>query len=297
MIRLDDSMTGRYSDHEALRPIGEATHVPDDQLTSSGEPRRQRSGSIDTGYPDDPTAAATECESCGASTPAGQTKCRFCLTNHLGNEVIGTDETADPTLLGIIYLVAKSTTFYGAVAKGGAAAPLLISDDAEAVDDYTLCYDLDGPPARQLINQWPSLPDAVQRDSAEGEQLLVAARDRTRWYGEEAVEHKQQAPTRLYDQRGSGIRDETRLREIVNDADDELWLVPAIALTATPDERDSDSRPSPVPTTARLNCQDCGQATDHQFETHESLPDETWTGQPIWECQVCGTARYGHAPK
>ena len=100
MIRSDDSMTGRYSDYEALRPIGEATHVPDDQLTNGGEPRRQRSGSIDAGYPDEPTAAATECESCGASTPAGQTKCRFCLTNHLGNEAIGTDETADPTLLG-----------------------------------------------------------------------------------------------------------------------------------------------------------------------------------------------------
>ena len=154
MIRSDDSMTGRYSDYEALRPIGEATHVPDDQLTSGGEPRRQRSGSIDAGYPDEPTAAATECESCGASTSAGQTKCRFCLTNHLGNEAIGTDERVDPTLLGIIHLVVESTTFYGAVAKGGAAATLLTANEAEpAVNDYTLCYDLDEPPARQLINQ------------------------------------------------------------------------------------------------------------------------------------------------
>jgi hypothetical protein len=290
-------MTDPYADYEALHPLGEATHVPDDQLASGGEPRRQRSGSIDAGYPDEPTAAAIECESCGASTRAGQTKCRFCLTNHLGNEAIGTDQTADPTLLGIIHLVVESTTFYGAVAKGGAAATLLTSNDTEAVDDYTLCYDLDGPPARQLINQWPSLPAAVQRDSAEGEQLLAAARDRTGWHGEEAVEHQQQAPTRLYDQRGNGIRDEARLKEIVDDADDELWLVPAIALTATAGERDSDSRPSPVPTTAHLDCQDCGRATDHQFETHESIPDETWTGQPIWECNICGTARYGPVPE
>ena len=113
--------------------------------------------------------------------------------------------------------------------------------------------------------------------------------------GQEAVEHQQQAPTRLYDQRGNGIRDEARLRAIVND--DELWLVPAIALTATTGERDSDSRPSPVPTTARLDCQDCSRATDHQFKTHESIPDETRTGQPIWECQVCGTARYGPTSK
>ena len=34
-------MTDQYADYEALRPLGEATHVPDDQLaSSSGEPRR-----------------------------------------------------------------------------------------------------------------------------------------------------------------------------------------------------------------------------------------------------------------
>ena len=291
-------MTDPYADYEALRPLGEATHVPDDHLASGGEPRRQRSGSVDTGYPDDPTAAATECESCGASIPAGQSKCRFCLTNHLDDEATSTDELADTVLLGVIYIVVDSTTFYGAVAKGGAAANLLTANEAEpAVDDYTLVYDLDEPPARQLADRWPLLPAAVQLDSAEGEQLLAAARDRTEWHGQGASERQEKAPTRLYDQRGNGIRDESRLRGIVDDADDEMWLVPAIALTATAGERDSDSRPSPVPTTAHLDCQGCGRATDHQFETHESIPDETWTGQPIWECQVCGTARYGSAPE
>ena len=115
-------MTDQYADYEEFWPIGETTHVPDDQLTSGGEPRRQRTGSVGAGYPDDPTVAATECESCGASIPAGQSKCRFCLTNHLGHEATSTDETADPTLLGIVNLVVELTTFYGAVAKGGAAA-------------------------------------------------------------------------------------------------------------------------------------------------------------------------------
>ena len=69
-------MTDRCADYEALRPIGEATHVPDDQLTNGGEPRRQRTGDVDAGYPNDPTAAATECESCRASIPTGQSKCR-----------------------------------------------------------------------------------------------------------------------------------------------------------------------------------------------------------------------------
>jgi hypothetical protein len=291
-------MTDQYADYEELRPLGEATHVSDDQIDSSGKPRRLRSDGVDAGYPDDPIAAVPECESCRASIPAGQTKCRFCLTNHLSDDVTGTDESMKTALLGVVHLVVESATFYGAVAKGGAAANLLTSNKAElAVDDYTLVYDLDEPPARQLADRWPSLPAAVQRDSAEGEQLLAAARDRTGWHGQEEIEHLQQAPTRLYDQRGNGIRDEARLREIVDDADDELWLVPALALTATTGERDSDSRPSSIPTTARLDCQDCGRATDHQFETHELVPDETWTGQPIWECQVCGTARYGPAPE
>ena len=263
-----------------------------------GEPWRQRVATTTGGYPDEPATTDGECQSCGASIPADQIKCRFCLTNHLGNDATSTDEPASTTLLGVVHTVVESTTFYGAVAKGGAAANLLTTNEAEpAVDDYILIYNLDEPPARQLADRWPSLPDAVQRDSAEGEQLLVAARDRTRWHGEEAVEHKQQAPTRLYDQRGNGIRDEARLKEIIDDTDGELWLVPAIALTATAGERDSGSRPSPVPTTAHLDCQDCGRATDHQFETHESIPDETWTGQPVWECQVCGTACYGPAPE
>ena len=201
-------------------------------------------------------------------------------------------------LLDIIYLVVESTTFYGVVAKGRTAATLLTSNDAElAVDDCTLIYDLDEAPARQLADRWLSLPVAVQRDSVEGEQLLAAARGRTGWHGQKAVEHKQQALTRLYDQRGNSICDEARLKEIVDESDDELWLVAAIALAATAGERDSDSRPSPVPTMARLDCQDWGRATDHQFETHESIPDETWTGQPIWECRVCGSARYGPAPE
>ena len=293
-------MYNQYSDFAELRPTGEASHVPDAKLNEGcdGNPRRQRVATTTGGYPNEPVTTDGECRSCGMSIPAGQTKCRFCLTNHLGDGTTETDESMETALLGIVHLVVESTTFYGAVAKGGAAANLLTSNDAEpAVNDYTLCYDLDDPPARQLIDQWPSFPEAAQLDSTEGEQLLAAARDRTGWHGEEAVEHKQQAPTRLYDQRGNGIRDETHLREIVNEADDELWLVPAIALTATTGERDSDSQPSPGPTRDRLDCQDCGRATDHQFETHESIPDETWAGQPIWECQICGTARYGPAPE
>ncbi|GCF15745.1 hypothetical protein Harman_36800 [Haloarcula mannanilytica] len=296
MFSVDYSMNGRYSDFEELRPTGEASHVPDTRLDDvcEGDPRRQRVATSSGGYPDAPTVTDGECRSCGTSVPDGQTKCRFCLTNHLGNDANSTGETASTTVLGIVHLVVESTTFYGAVAKGGAAANLLSASEAEpAVDDYTLIYDLDEAPARQLAEQWPSLPEAVQVSSEEGEQLLSAARDQTGWHGQEASEGQEQAPTRLYDQRGNGIRDESRLATILDDADDAVWLVPAIALTESPAEAVADRQVSSVPTTQNLDCQTCGRTTDHRFKTHESVPDEAWSGQPIWECQVCGSARYG----
>ena len=288
-------MSDRYSDLEELRPTGEASHVPDMRLDDGyeGDPRRQRVATSAGGYPNAPTTTDGECQSCGASVPDEQTKCRFCLTNHLGSDATSTGETAPTTLLGIVHLVVESTTFYGAVAKGGAAANLLSANEAEpAVDDYTLIYDLDEAPARQLAEQWPSLPDAVQVSAAEGERLLSAARDRTGWHGQGASERQEQVPTRLYDQRGNGIRGEPGLQAVLND-DDAVWLVPAIALTESPGEGAADRQVSSVPTTQKLDCQTCERATGHRFKTHESVPDEAWTGQPIWECRVCGSARYG----
>ncbi|WP_251331536.1 hypothetical protein [Haloplanus pelagicus] len=289
-------MSDRYLDLEELRPTGEASHISDPKFNDEceGEPRRQRVATTMGGTPDTPTATDGECRSCGAPIPDGQTKCRFCLTNHLGSDATSTDETASTTFLGIIYLVVESTTFYGAVAKGGAAANLLSANEAEpAVDDYTLIYDLDEAPARQLAEQWPSLPDAVQVSSEEGERLLSAACDRTEWHGQGASERQEQAPTRLYDQRGDGIRNASRLTEVLDDAADAVWLVPAMVLTESAREDETDSQVSSVPTTEQLDCQNCGRATDHRFNTYESIPDESWTGQPIWECQVCVTARYG----
>ena len=289
-------MNGRYSDYEELRPTGEASHVPDTRLDDGyeGDPQRQRVATSAGGYPDAPTTTDGECQSCGASVPDGQTKCRFCLTNHLGSDATSTDETASTTFLGVVHLVVESTTFYGAVAKGGAAANLLSVNEAEpAVDDYRLIYDLDEAPARQLAERWPSLPDAVQVSSEEGEQLLRTARDRTGWHRQEASIRQKMLLTLLYDQRANGIRDESHLRAILDDADNAVWLVPAIALIESTYWGATDRQVPSVPTRQELDCENCGRTTDHRFEAHESVPDEAWTGQPIWECQICGTARHG----
>ncbi|MEE6209460.1 hypothetical protein U3A55_04695 [Salarchaeum sp. III] len=56
---------------------------------------------------------------------------------------------ASTTVLGIVQLVVESTAFYGAVAKGGAAATHLAANAAEpAVDNDSLIYDFDEAPAR-----------------------------------------------------------------------------------------------------------------------------------------------------
>lgn len=169
-------MTGRYSDFEELRPLGEATQIPDEKLSrsSDGEPRRQRAGGVDAGYPDDTTATAAECTSCGTSIPTGQTKCRFCLVNHLD---AATDDQNTPDsecdILHIVQMLVESRTFYGAVAKGSAAATLLANSDSDStVDDCQLIYDLDEEPAAQLVDQWPALPSATRVRSESGAQLL-----------------------------------------------------------------------------------------------------------------------------
>ena len=128
-------MHNRYTDFAELRPTGEASHIPDEKVNDGceGDPRRQRVATSAGGYPDAPTVTDGECRSCGASVPDGQTKCRFCLTNHLGSNATITDESASTTFLGIVHLIVDSSTFYGAVAKGGAAANRIDDqvDDAE----------------------------------------------------------------------------------------------------------------------------------------------------------------------
>ena len=101
----------RYQDFEELRPTGEASHIPDTRLDDGceGAPRRQRVATSAGGYPAAPTVTDGECRSCGASVPDGQTKCRFCLANHLGGDATGTDESASTTCLGHSSLVKRET--------------------------------------------------------------------------------------------------------------------------------------------------------------------------------------------
>ncbi|PGF14562.1 hypothetical protein CP556_20900 [Natrinema sp. CBA1119] len=290
-------MTRQNADHEELRPLGEATHIPDDKLSGSTdrEPRRQRTGEAHTGYPDDTTATTAECTSCGTSIPAGQTKCRFCLTNHLDAP---TDDQDTPDsecdILHVIHALVESRTFYGAVAKGSAAASLLAKSGSNpAADDCQLIYDLDEEPATQLAGRWPSLPSAARITSESGAQLLTAARERTTWTDTTQSRHDGEHATFLYDETGSGIHDEERLETLLEDADDDIWLVPAIALQRSVTDASTGNPRHESPNRESLECRECTRETEHRFLKCEDVPDDEWARQPMWECQVCGTPRYG----
>lgn len=153
--------------------------------------------------------------------------------------------------------------------------------DRTAVDDCTPIYDLNENLAPQLADQWPTLPATVQIASGDGERLLAAAQDRAEWSDQPTSDGAQEGETVLYDERGSGIRDKEQLTRLLDDTDDEVWLVPAIALQHTTDETGSVSQEDGTSTGDPLECQQCGRETHHRFSDFESLPDETWLGQPI----------------
>lgn len=67
--------------------------------------------------------------------------------------------------------------------------------------------------------------------------------------GQVSSERNQEATTDLYNEGGNGIRDESCLMMVLDNAGDEAWLVPAISITETPDECESDSQRMSVPTT------------------------------------------------
>lgn len=289
-------MTGRDYDFEELRPRGEASRTPDHQLDdrTNAAPRRQRYASIETGYPEHQTDARAECRSCGAPIPTSQTKCRFCLTNHLGDSDTATTETGqEATLVGIVFVLVESSTYYGAVAKGAAAGNLLGASGTGGITEHRLIYDLTEEPASQLVDQWPSLPDASKVTSETGEQLLTAIRDRMNGQGCSTFAGAQEPRACLYDERGEPLRAESRLDTMLETADDPMWLVPGIALQESSGDSEQDEQPSNLRTRVQLKCHHCESETGHRFNTYESLPDDTWSGQPIWECRECGTCRYG----
>jgi hypothetical protein len=287
-------MTDHYADYEALRPVGEATQTPDRELGAHFDAQHREESLV--GYPAEAQQRETTCASCGTSIPPGQPKCRFCLTHHLDPSNEQRHSETELSLLHVVHLFVESSTYYGAVAKGAAAARLLATNGSDpAVDECQLIYDFDEEPAARLTDAWPALSPAVRVASKRGEEVLAVARQRTTW-GSTARSPTEHARY-LYDGSGSAIQDESKLSTILESAGDDGWLVPAIALQHSPVETRSESREHRVPMKRSLQCWECGRETTHQFSTFEESTESGWSGQPIWECNLCGTPCFGPEPE
>ncbi|SFL46920.1 hypothetical protein SAMN04487950_3911 [Halogranum rubrum] len=285
-------MTDHYADYEALRPVGEATRMPDRELGTHFD--AQNNGRSIAGYPAEAQQREANCPSCGTSIPPGQPKCRFCLTLDPSDEQHHSD--TELSLLHVVHLFVESTTYYGAVAKGAAAARLLATNESDpAVDECQLIYDFDEEPAAQVTDAWPALSPALRVASKRGEEVLAVARERTTWgsTAHSATEHA----TYFYDESGSAIRDQAHLSTLLESADDDGWLVPAIALQHSPVETRSESQEHQIPTKRSLQCRECGRETTHRVSEFEESADSGWSGQPICECTLCGAPCFGPDPR
>nr|WP_233340617.1 hypothetical protein [Haloprofundus sp. MHR1] len=287
-------MTDHYSDYEALRPVGEATQTPDHELGAGFD--AQDNGRSIAGYPVEDHQRETNCASCGTSILPGQPKCRFCLTHHLDPSDEQHHSDTELSLLHVVHLFVESSTYYGAVAKGAAAARLLATNRSEpAVDKCQLIYDFDEEPAAQVTDAWPALSPGLRVASNHGGEVLAVARKRTTWGS--TTRSPNEHATYLYDESGSAIQDEANLSTLLESAGDDGWLVPAIALQHSPVETRSESRGHRVPTKRSLQCWECDRETTHRFSEFEENPDDGRSGPPLWECDLCGTPCFGPNPR
>lgn len=73
--------------------------------------------------------------------------------------------------------------------------------------------------------------------------------------------------------------------------------MPAITLQQSVGETKTKYSRRERPNREYLECRECGQDTEHRFREFEGVPNDKWTGQPIWDCHRCGTPRYSPEPE
>ena len=109
--------------------------------------------------------------------------------------------------------------------------------------------------------------------------------------------HDSELATFLYDETGCGVHDEIRLAALLEDADNNVWLVPVIALQQSVENTTTEHPRHKHPNREHLGCRECGQDTAHRFSESEAVPDIKWVGQPLWECQDAERFDMGRNPK
>lgn len=197
----------------------------------------------------------------------------------------------------LIFAVVGSRTRLGSLAKGIAAfchrtgrprgKSFNPKQTFEMVDDF------DHDVASLFKEKWGTLRPTVPLDSKLGSKWINTLRESTTWG---KINHQDEKQNYLYDEMGSIIETRTGLEAIQEQADYTVWMVPALNL------RPSESKDTPQSIELRsprreiLRCFECESETEHSFKTYESVEDDKYSGQPIWECDRCGSSRYGPSP-
>ena len=227
-----------FDDHTELCPLGEATHVPDHELETDRTDQYRGPRRSHFSADDGPTS---ECRSCDTSLPTGRTKCRFCLSNRVEPLDVN-DAAADETaLLHVVHLVVPAASRYAAVAKGTTAASF-VPQNGGTITGCDLIADLDDEPAQQLVKRWDALPAAVESTAEHGQRLFATARERAPEMGAGKPRGDCEGhATFLYDEVGHGIETNEYLTAFLEDASNDLWLLPALALSCT-EGGDEDSK-------------------------------------------------------
>ncbi|UHQ98168.1 hypothetical protein HYG81_21605 (plasmid) [Natrinema zhouii] len=70
----------------------------------------------------------------------------------------------------------------------------------------------------------------------------------------------------------------------LEDADDDVWVVPAIASQRSVTDARTGIPRHKSPNREHLECRACNRKTEHRFTEYEAVPDDEWIGQPMWEC-------------
>ena len=280
----------RERDREAYRPRGEATREPDH--VRRRERDRESGDELESvGYPAATGAATATCRGCGQSIPRDQEKCESCLREHVEPLDTGRDDGERETeFLHVIVAAVTARTDLAALAKGAATCSLLADDLDEPISETELVNDLDETPARVFTTRWGDLPGVIRADSDTGARLLDQLQDRMT---ADTGEAGSKQTTYLYDWTGAGVSDVESLSERRQSTERPLWLVPALGFR--PVQQTEGARRSRVSTPRQrsLDCRECDRETEHHFQTTETVPASEWSGQPIWECRVCGSARHG----
>ena len=235
------------------------------------------------------------------SIPAGRTKRRFRLSNHVDPLDIDDDSDDETSLLHVVHMVVPASSRYAAIVKGSTAARSS-SGTTGRITAPDLVARPDDEPAQQLANQWRggALPAMTQTSAETGQQLPATPVRRRPGMGADRPRGNRtdERTPFLYDEAGHGIEPDDQLTELLENPETTCGCSPQPHFTVLQPTRIATilrgsvhkTRSEPIPPATR------DRDTTHQFRSVREVLDETSSGQPIWECRVYGTNQSGPSP-